>query len=284
MDKQLKTKSLAEAMSQKPSMERHSNMSQQPYSLTNMLNFVSSNFAIFFIVGLFFLGGFLGGSLWTENKMLKNGGGVAQAPVAAGAGVGADAGAPAGPTAEQLKQMPAVTGDDYFRGGENAKITLVEYSDYECPFCARFHPTMNQIMAEYGDQVKWVYRHYPLSFHPNAQKAAEAAECVGKLGGNDAFWVYGDTIFEENTKAGGQISPTVIESSVQAAGVNMQQFKTCLDSGEMAQKVTDAMAGGSAAGVTGTPGTVLVTEGGDYELINGALPYESVKATIDSYL
>lgn len=94
-----------------------------------------------------------------------------------------------------VANAPAVTDADNYRGKKGAKIVLVEYSDYECPFCERFHPTLTQILDEYKNDVAAVYRHYPLSFHPSAQKAAEAAECVFKLKGNDAFWDYTDRLF-----------------------------------------------------------------------------------------
>ncbi len=254
-----------------------------PFSLSSFISLLSNNFALIFIVGLFFVGGFFSGSLWTENQLLKAGGTgakVAAQPAAAG---DAAANEPTGPTEDTLKTMPEVTDADHVRGNKNAKITLVEYSDFECPFCGRFHPTMNQIMKDYGDKVRWVYRQYPLSFHPNAQKGAEGSECVAKLGGNDAFWKYADSVFAENEKSGA-ITPETITKGAEAAGVNMDSFKTCLDSGEMAQKVKDQQDAGSTAGVSGTPGTILVTDDGQYEFISGAVPLASIKATIDGYL
>ncbi len=254
-------------------------MSQQNAS-GSMASFISNNFSMILVVGLFFLGGFFFGSLWTENQMLKKGG----AAVGAGAGaVAADPSAPQGPTAEQLSQMPPVSDADKIRGNANANIVLVEYSDYECPFCGRFHPTMVEVVEEYGDQVAWVYRHYPLPFHPNAQKSAEGAECVAKLAGADAFWTYTDALFDV-TNLNGQLTPADITEAAATAGANAAAFQACLDSGEMTAVVTEQMNAASAAGVSGTPGTLVVVGGEVKELIPGALPVEQVKATIEKYL
>lgn len=92
--------------------------------------------------------------------------------------------------------LPPVTAADHLDGPVGAPITIIEYSDLDCPFCKRFHETMNQVKAEYGDQVAWVYRHLPLlSLHPNAGLLAEATECVAELGGNDKFWDFLDRVF-----------------------------------------------------------------------------------------
>ena len=94
--------------------------------------------------------------------------------------------------------IPAVSEQDHILGSLDAPVKLVEYSDLQCPFCGRFHPTMQRVAKEYGDQVAWVYRHFPLeSIHPNARPLANAAECAANLGGNDGFWKFIDAVFGE---------------------------------------------------------------------------------------
>lgn len=254
---------------------------ESPYSYQATVGFLQNNFALLVVAALFFVGGFFFGSVWTDTK----GGGGSKSGTTATAPTAADpAAAPSGPTADQLAAMPELTNSEHSIGAKDPVITLVEYSDFECPFCARFHPTTKQILEDYGDKVQLVYRHYPLPFHANAQKAAEASECVAKQAGNDGFWKYADAVFAENEKLGGKLTPESITAAATAAGVNMTQFKTCLDSGEMATIVKNNLDGGSSAGVNGTPGTIVVTEDGPQELINGAYPYEQVKPILDKYL
>lgn len=101
-----------------------------------------------------------------------------------------------------LSIVPAVTDQDHIRGSQDAKVTLVEYSDFDCPFCSRFHTTTQQILEEYDGQVRLVYRDFPIpQLHPNAPKVAEAAECIAAQNGEDAFWSFADAYFE--TKASG---------------------------------------------------------------------------------
>lgn len=179
---------------------------------------------------------------------------------------------------------PPVTDQDHIRGKKDAKVTLIEYSDFECPFCKRFHPTMQQALQEFEGQIRWVYRHFPLNFHVNAQKEAEASECANELGGNDVFWKYTDLIFERTQSNGTGLPLTSLVPMAKELGLDEAKFKDCLDSGKYARHVTDEMAAGSAAGISGTPGTFLVDANGNAQLISGAQPYDVVRAAIQSVL
>lgn len=178
-----------------------------------------------------------------------------------------------------------VTEADHIRGNPNAPITLVEYSDYDCPFCKNFHETMNRIMSEYGTdgKVTWVYRHFPLEqLHANAPKIAEASECVAELGGNTAFWTFTDLIFSER----GTNEPTdlaKLPDFAEQAGVNRGQFELCYNSNKYADAIAADFDEGLKAGARGTPYTVVIV-GDQQGVINGALPYESVKESIETWL
>lgn len=88
--------------------------------------------------------------------------------------------------------VPVNFDTDHYKGSKNAKIAIIEYSDYECPFCHRVHPTIQSLVDKYDGDVVWIYRHFPLGFHPEALPLAIGAECVAKLKGNDAFWKFTD--------------------------------------------------------------------------------------------
>lgn len=181
-------------------------------------------------------------------------------------------------------EVAEVTDADHYRGNKNAEVTLVEYSDYECPFCKRFHPTLLQMMDEYEGKVKWVYRHFPLSFHANAQKEAEAAECANELGGNDKFWEYSDAIFERTTAGGTGFALDALVPLAKELGLNEKKFQECLDSGKYASHINADMAGGSEAGISGTPGSIIIDKNGNSQLLSGAVPFTSIKSVIDQML
>lgn len=220
------------------------------------------------------------GVLWTRVQTYEKG---TTAVAGTGAGTGGGTKNP-GSLAQPAKKVPQVTDSDHIRGNKNANVTLVEYTDLECPFCKSFHPTMQQVLKTYGDKVRWVYRHFPLSFHANAQKEAEAAECAAELGGKEAFWSFVDKIFERTKANGTGFALTDLAPLAGELGLDKTAFQTCLDSGKYAQKVKDQMTKGSEEGVTGTPGTIVISTKGKAEIIPGALPFEQVKTIVDAAL
>lgn len=257
------------------------------FSFQAFSSFVNTNFSLIILLVMAFVLGFLSGSLWTENRILKNG---------SGAGVADTAGADAAAAAAAQKKLETVAlfdpKTDHFRGNKDAKVVLIEYSDFECPYCNKFHPTMVDLMEKYSDQLVWIYRHYPLSFHPNAQPLAEASECVNTYGSQEAFWKFGDSVYAKmndgsifgTDTTNKKVSEEMILSLAAAAGADRNKVKACIDSKEMATKVKDSQASGTKAGITGTPGTVIISKKGGYELIPGALPLEQVEAMLEKHL
>ena len=169
---------------------------------------------------------------------------------------------------------------DHVRGNAEAEITLLEYSDLECPFCQSVHPTLEQLLAEYDGKVRWVYRHFPLeSIHPQARPAAEASECVAELGGNDAFWSFIDGIFEDQ-KTQLPLTRTVALST----GVNANSYDACIASKKYSEVVDNHVADGVGAGVTGTPHTLVLGPDGQVIPMVGAQPLGAFKTVIDEML
>ncbi len=189
----------------------------------------------------------------------------------------------AGTTADVV--VAPVTDKDHILGNPNAPIMIVEYSDFDCPFCKAFHATMHQVMDTYGadGKVAWVYRNMPLvQLHPNAKKLAEAAECVASIGGNTAYWKFADLIFGERG-TNEQTDMTKLPVFAEQAGVSKAAFTECQTSGKFAQKIEDDIAAAIAAGANGTPHSILIA-GDQQGPINGAQPYSVVKGMIDTLL
>lgn len=172
---------------------------------------------------------------------------------------------------------------DYVRGNPNAPIMVIEYSDYDCPFCKSFQDTMNRVMEEHGvtGKVGWVYRQFPLAqLHPNAPRLSEAAYCAGELGGSSAFWKFSDSIFNER-ETNEPTNMSKLPEFAEAAGLNRAAFTSCLESGKYTNAVADSIAEGVAAGAQGTPYSIVVV-GDQQAVINGAQPYAVVKQIIDN--
>ena len=192
------------------------------------------------------------------------------------------AGAAPSPAAAPTPSAPAVVAnveelpdDDSVKGDADAPVTIVEFSDYECPFCGKFYTqTYPQLVQKYIDtgKVKLVFRDFPLSFHPNAQKAAEAAECAGEQG---KYYEMHDKIFD-NQQA---LSVTGYKQWASEIGLDTAKFNSCLDSGQMASEVQKDFQDGQAAGVRGTPAFLV-----NGKLISGAQPFQVFEQVIEAEL
>jgi protein-disulfide isomerase len=161
---------------------------------------------------------------------------------------------------------------DPVKGPVAAPITIVEYSDYQCPFCARVNPTLDRIVQTYGDKVKIVFKDFPLPNHPEAPKASEAAHCAGEQG---KYWELHDRLFA-NQQA---LQVPQIKQYATALELDMNAFNQCLDSGKHASRVAENMKAGEALGVQSTP--TLYVNG---RPVVGAQPFEFFKAIIDEEL
>lgn len=227
---------------------------------------------------------FVVGILWQKVNTLEGGGKVANTKTAGD--TNADKAAPTQEdtaegkmTEEQAKKIRPVGEDDHVRGSKDAKVYLIEYSDYECPFCARFEPTVKRILDENKDKIAVVYRHFPLDqLHPKARPAAKASECVYELGGNDAFWTFTDAIFGDQTRLEN------LEEVATDAGVELAAFKSCVDSDRTAKRVDRDYQDGMTAGVRGTPGNFIINDKGEAWFVPGAYPYEQLKPYVDEAL
>jgi protein-disulfide isomerase len=158
------------------------------------------------------------------------------------------------------------------KGPQDAPVTIVEFSDYQCPFCVRAEPTVKEVLAAYPGKVRLVHRDYPLPSHGLAPKAAEAAHCAGD---QQKYWEMHDRLYAAN----GKLGIPELKTYAREVGVDGAKFDKCLDSGEKATLVAFHQKAGEAAGVTGTPAFFV-----NGRPISGAQPLDAFKAVIDQEL
>jgi len=186
-------------------------------------------------------------------------------------------------TEEELLKFAEIVDGDHVRGNRNADVYILEFSDTECPFCKRFHETMQQVMAEYGGEVAWVYRHFPLAqLHSKATREAEATECAAKLGGEDIFWAYTDRIYEITPSNDG-LEDSKLPEIAGELGLDVAAFNECLNDGEMTEEVAKDFQNAVDLGGTGTPHSLIVTKDSIIP-IRGAQPFDVVKSSLDAVL
>lgn len=166
-----------------------------------------------------------------------------------------------------------VASTDHIRGNKNAKITIVEFTDIQCPFCSRFHDTMKQVMAKYPNDVRWVLKHFPLeSIHPYAKKAAMATECANE---QNKFWEYTDKLYANQDS----LNEQYLSKAAGELKLDIKKFDACLKSDKYANKVSGDLQQGQTYGVRGTPGSFI-----NGKTIPGAVPFEQIEAMIKAEL
>lgn len=183
--------------------------------------------------------------------------------------------------------VPAVTAEDHILGNPDADIIIVEYSDFECPFCKQFHTTLGQIIDEYGvdGRVAWVYRHFPLAqLHSKAATEAEASECAWEQGGNDAFWAFANRFFELTPSNDQTDIGRILPQIAGEIGLDVDAFNSCLSSGTYRGKVERQFNDAIASGGQGTPHNILILKNGNPIELPGAQPYATVKNVIETIL
>jgi protein-disulfide isomerase len=156
-------------------------------------------------------------------------------------------------------------------GGANAPVTIISFSDYECPFCKRAEGTVEKVLTTYGDKVRFVHRDFPLSFHQHAQQAAEAARCAEAQG---KFWEYHRKLF-----ASDDLSTVKLKTLAGESGLDQKKFDECLDKQQFKDAVAKDMADGNSVGVNGTPAFFI-----NGRMLSGAQPFEKFKEIIDEEL
>ena len=166
------------------------------------------------------------------------------------------------------------------KGGGDTAVTVVEFSDFECPFCARLQPALEKLLERYGDKVRLAFKQFPLNaIHKNAQKAAEASLCAERQG---EFWAMHDALFAQPTDGGTALDPAAIKAHARELGLDGERFDACLDGGETAAQVAADLRSGQLLGVSGTPS--LFVNGRPVVLRRGVDPFEILSGLVDEEL
>lgn len=193
--------------------------------------------------------------------------------------------APAGEVTSVPADIATLRPTDHIRGNADADVVIIEYSDSDCPFCVRFHTTMQTIVDEYKGKVAWVYRYFPLdSLHPNATTEAVAMECVADLGGANAFNKYMDIVINVTLNADPKSNETLTTFAT-AQGIDAKLFQNCIKDTKASDRVQADALEAQKIGARGTPFSIAFNQKtGEQVIIPGAYPIEEVRKMIDGLL
>lgn len=238
----------------------------------------ASKVTTYVLIGLLLVAAFFLGSFATQIKSLKKDEGTPQAQETETQPAQEGAQERPGEKILTAEERAEIENSGISKGNADASVTIVEFSEYECPFCQRYiEGAYAQIWTEYGDQIRYIFHDYPLPFHQNAQETAEAARCAGE---QDDYWGYHDLLFANRDDWAEETDPTdVLEGFASDLGLDSGQFSDCLSSGKYAQAVKDDLALGQKVGVSGTPSFFI-----NGRPLVGAQPFEAFKAIIDEEL
>jgi protein-disulfide isomerase len=175
--------------------------------------------------------------------------------------------------------VPAPSSSDHIIGSPTAPIVMIEYSDFQCPYCQMIYPSLKQIQSQSNGQIAWVMREFPLyQIHPNAMPAANAAECIAAQKGNDAFWKFADDDFNNQANIG----VSFFASEAQNLGVDMTKYNACVTNQTYLSKIQQETADAENSGGNGTPYTVIVnTKTGKQYPVSGAVPLAQLEAVVN---
>ncbi|MDP4031932.1 MAG: DsbA family protein [Pseudorhodobacter sp.] len=233
--------------------------------------------ATYLLIGALIIGAYFIGSLVTKNRYLEK----TNTATSGNAVVTQPPNQPNQPQAPAMGQKVNVgTGHLPVLGDKNAKVTVIEFADFRCPFCERyFTDTKQQLIKDYVDtgKVKFAFRHYAF-LGPASTMAASATECANAQG---KFWEFHDYLFKNQPPESDTSMYTIdnLTKSAQSLGIKAEDFRSCLSSDKYAQAITTDFKDGQTAGVTGTPATFI-----NGQLLSGAVPYAQIKALVDQEL
>lgn len=173
---------------------------------------------------------------------------------------------------EQKEVDLKINENDHVLGNKNAQVQIFTFSDFQCPYCARHHDTMHQIVDEYKDKVVWIFKQFPIASHPLGMPGAIAAECAAEQG---KFWEMSDKIFENQTA----LSEETFEQFAKELGLDLEKFNSCFSEEKPKDKILGDYNLGIESGVGGTPSNFI-----NNQMVPGAVPYENIKEMIDKLL